>query len=229
MTVKDVDDLYELPLDEFTEARNRLAKESDDKSIAKLRKPSAAAWALNQAARKSKGDVARFLHAAANVRNSADRAALAELRHTEGDVRRAAQAALGDRSSAQLAAINSLLATAASDEDVAEILRAGRLAGDEQANADGFVGMVAPDGAKTAKKKPPKDEVKEARERKARDEARRKHETADAAAKEAEEEAARLEREAEDAADKAARLRARAETARGKADKARQKADGLKP
>lgn len=226
MTVKAIDDLYELPLDEFTAARNRLAKELGDKDVAKLRKPSAAAWALNQAARTNKGDVARFLHAAANVRSSADRAALAELRHTEGDVRRAAQAALGVRGNTQLAEINSLLANAASDEEVGEVLRAGRLTGDEQANADGFVGMVP---AKGPAKAPPKDEMKEARERKARDEARRRFEAADAGAKEAEEEAARLEREADDAADKLARLRARAETARGKADKARQKADDLKP
>lgn len=223
MTVKDVDDLYELPLSEFTAARNKLAKELGDKSIAKLKKPSAAAWALNQAARTSKGDVARFLHAAANVRASADRAALAELRHTEADVRRAAQAAAGDKAG-MVNEINALLATAASDEDVGDVLRAGRLTGDEEANADGFVGMVA-----TATKAPPKDEMKEARERKAREEAKRKWEQADAAAKEAEEEADRIQREADDAADKAARLRARAETARGKADKARQKADDLKP
>ena len=222
MTAKGIDDLYELPLSEFTSARNKLAKETGDKSLTKLRKPSAAAWALNQAARTNKGDVARFLHAAANVRASADRAALAELRHTEGDVRRAAQAALGDRSNTHVAEINALLAQAASDDDVAEVLKAGRLTGDEEANADGFVGMVPA-------KAPPKDEVKVARERKARDEARRKWEAADGAAKEAEEEAARLEREADDAADKAARLRARAETAKRKADKARQKADDLKP
>jgi hypothetical protein len=226
VTAKGIDDLYELPLSDFTAARNKLAKETGDKSLTKLRKPSAAAWALNQAARTNKGDVARFLHAAANVRASADRAALAELRHTEGDVRRAAQAALGDRSNTHVAEINALLAQAASDEDVADVLREGRLTGDEEANADGFVGMVA---AKAPSKAPPKDEVKVARERKARDEARRKWEAADATAKEAEEDAARLEREADDAADKAARLRARAETAKSKADKARKKADDLKP
>lgn len=223
MSVKDVDDLYGLPLSEFTAARNALAKDLGDKEIAKLKKPSTAAWALNQAARKHKGDVARFLHAAANVRTSADRAALAELRHTEGDVRRAAQAILG--TGGQLAEINALLATAASDEGVGEVLRSGRLTGDEEANADGFVGMVP----SKSPSKPPKDEVKEARDRKAREDAVRKWEAAMEAAKEAEEDAARLEREAEDAADKAARLRARAETARAKAEKARQKADDLKP
>lgn len=43
-----IDGLYQLPLDEFTAARNVLAKESGDAEIKKLEKPSLAAWAVNQ-------------------------------------------------------------------------------------------------------------------------------------------------------------------------------------
>lgn len=43
-----LDELYQLPLDEFTAARNALAKESGDSSIKKLEKPNLAAWAVNQ-------------------------------------------------------------------------------------------------------------------------------------------------------------------------------------
>jgi hypothetical protein len=43
-----IDELYQLPLEEFTNARNALAKESGDGSIKKLEKPNAAAWAVNQ-------------------------------------------------------------------------------------------------------------------------------------------------------------------------------------
>lgn len=43
-----IDQLYQLPLDEFTAARNALAKESGDASIKKLEKPNLAAWAVNQ-------------------------------------------------------------------------------------------------------------------------------------------------------------------------------------
>lgn len=43
-----IDELYQLPLEEFTNARNTLAKESGDNSIKKLEKPNAAAWAVNQ-------------------------------------------------------------------------------------------------------------------------------------------------------------------------------------
>ncbi|HEV7888501.1 MAG TPA: hypothetical protein VGO92_13155 [Acidimicrobiales bacterium] len=199
MTVDDAEDLYALPLAEFTAARNKLAKEAGDKAIAKLRKPSAAAWALNQAARSNRGDVARFLHAAEGVRSSGDREGLAVLREAEADVRRAALHALGDRAGPQLASVNALLAAAASDEEVASALRAGRLTGGEEAEADGFV------GAFTAPKKAPKrDEVKAAR-------ARRQAEAA-------EDEAQRLEREAGDAEEAAARIRQRAEAARQKAD-----------
>ena len=51
----EVDALYALPLDEFTKARDALAKSERDPSIRKLRKPSAAAWALNQARARAQG------------------------------------------------------------------------------------------------------------------------------------------------------------------------------
>lgn len=43
-----IDELYQLPLDQFTAARNALAKESGDAAIKKLEKPNLAAWAVNQ-------------------------------------------------------------------------------------------------------------------------------------------------------------------------------------
>lgn len=43
-----VDELYQLSLDEFTPARNALAKELGDHAIKKLEKPNVAAWAVNQ-------------------------------------------------------------------------------------------------------------------------------------------------------------------------------------
>jgi hypothetical protein len=43
-----IDELYQLPLDEFTPARNALAKELGDNEIKKLEKPNVAAWAVNQ-------------------------------------------------------------------------------------------------------------------------------------------------------------------------------------
>jgi hypothetical protein len=43
-----IDLLYQLPLEEFTAARNALAKESGDNSVKKLEKPVLSAWAVNQ-------------------------------------------------------------------------------------------------------------------------------------------------------------------------------------
>jgi len=43
-----IDQLYQLPLEEFTAARNALAKESGDNAIKKLDKPTLPAWAVNQ-------------------------------------------------------------------------------------------------------------------------------------------------------------------------------------
>jgi hypothetical protein len=43
-----IDHLYQLPLDEFTAARNALAKDSGASEIKKLEKPNLAAWTVNQ-------------------------------------------------------------------------------------------------------------------------------------------------------------------------------------
>jgi hypothetical protein len=43
-----IDELYQLPLDQFTPARNALAKELKDPSIKELEKANVAAWAVNQ-------------------------------------------------------------------------------------------------------------------------------------------------------------------------------------
>src|SRR4051794_41186234 len=71
-----IDELYDLPLDEFTAARNELAKElrSSDREEAErikgLRKPSAAAWALNQSVRRDPARLKEFLEAAAELRDA---------------------------------------------------------------------------------------------------------------------------------------------------------------
>ena len=43
-----IDELYRLPLDQFTPARNALAKELKEPSLKELEKPNLAAWAVNQ-------------------------------------------------------------------------------------------------------------------------------------------------------------------------------------
>jgi hypothetical protein len=46
--VTGIDELYQLPLDQFTAARNALASSTGDASLKKLEKPNLAAWAVNQ-------------------------------------------------------------------------------------------------------------------------------------------------------------------------------------
>lgn len=91
--VTHTEDLYALPLGEFTAARDRLAKalkDAGDKegaaAVKALRKPSTAAWAVNQLARRYPARVDAFLKAADRLR-AAQRGALGpkgaqELRET---------------------------------------------------------------------------------------------------------------------------------------------------
>ena len=48
MSDEAIDQLYQLPLDEFTAARNALARDKGDSAIKKLEKPTLPAWAVNQ-------------------------------------------------------------------------------------------------------------------------------------------------------------------------------------
>ncbi|MDQ3953583.1 MAG: hypothetical protein M3279_11585, partial [Actinomycetota bacterium] len=68
MEIDEPDDLYGLPLEEFTAARNALAKSLEDEGradeagrVKKLKKPPVSAWAVNQLARQEPAEVARLL------------------------------------------------------------------------------------------------------------------------------------------------------------------------
>jgi hypothetical protein len=67
-----IDQLYQLPLDEFTAARNALAKDSgaDGKAIKQLAKPPLAAWAVNQLYWKRRTDYESLIDAAAAMRKT---------------------------------------------------------------------------------------------------------------------------------------------------------------
>ena len=75
----DIDALYGLPLDEFTRARNDLArrlrgerKPEDAAEVAGLRKPTAAAWVVNQLVRERPDEVRALLAAANEIRAGAE-------------------------------------------------------------------------------------------------------------------------------------------------------------
>jgi len=72
-----VEDLYGLPLEEFTKARDALAKSTTKEegkeagaAVKALKKPSVAAWALNQLARRHPDEVSSLLEAGARLRRA---------------------------------------------------------------------------------------------------------------------------------------------------------------
>src|SRR6478672_150067 len=73
----DLDRLYQLPLSEFTPARDELVKRAREQGereraeeIKKLRKPTAAVWLVNQLARERQLDVQRLLKAGESLTKS---------------------------------------------------------------------------------------------------------------------------------------------------------------
>lgn len=63
-----IDQLYQLPLDEFTPARNALAKQIGDAAVKKLEKPNLAAWTVNQLYWRERKTYDAVIRAAAGMR-----------------------------------------------------------------------------------------------------------------------------------------------------------------
>src|SRR3954452_25543843 len=79
-TLEEIDQLFALPLDEFTAARNELAKrlkqEGDAETAETVRamtKPSVAAWAVNQLARREPEAVRSLLNLGSRLRSAQER------------------------------------------------------------------------------------------------------------------------------------------------------------
>ncbi|MGZ4335580.1 MAG: hypothetical protein ACXVRJ_15085 [Gaiellaceae bacterium] len=223
---RELDALFALPLEEFTQARNdlgtRLRKAHQSEAAAQVRglkKPTIVAWAANQLARGRRDLVDELLDAGAQLRDvqqhalsgQGDRARLAEATGRERDAVRALVAAarsdLGPRATPQmLDRLTQTLRAAAIDEQVAPTLAAGRLT--EELRAVGF----GPLEAVAARPPRPSDiDRKAARERIKALAAEARH-LADAAHR-AEQAAASAEREATRLHEEAGRLRQAADQA----------------
>jgi hypothetical protein len=63
-----IDRLYQLPLEDFTTARNQLAKDAKQSSLKTLEKPSIAAWAVNQLYWQYRDDYERLTRASEHLR-----------------------------------------------------------------------------------------------------------------------------------------------------------------
>ena len=140
-----VDALFELPPEEFTAARDRLAKEISDASAAaevkSLRRPTVPAWAVNQTVRRHPDELQRLLDAGREVRAAQRRAAsgltaptfaqvTAERRRLVSrltDLAAEVLAGAGRSAASHLGPIGATFEAAASDEAAAEAVQAARL------------------------------------------------------------------------------------------------------
>jgi len=241
-TLADIDDLFALPLDEFTGARNELAKQlkrggdtDAAEQVRALPKPSVAAWAVNQLARREPEAVRSLLNVAARLRSAQERslkgeraadelrAAQAEERETIRSLTRAAGATLMEAgrpaSGTTLERISSLLRAAAVDEPGRTALREGRLTGDvEPSGFDAFAGLEVSAKGRGRRAATTGDDLAERRRQKRELERQRKQlekrvRELESGAEAAERESERARKAAEEAETVAAELRREADEA----------------
>jgi hypothetical protein len=251
--------LYSLPPEEFTAARNGLAKElkaAGDKDgaarVAKLRRPSVGAHALNQVAHAEPELIEAALDAGIVLREASEAAASGDARglrdataaeRSAGQaVAKAAKPHLGSRGDSLVPALLATLRAGALDEDIAEQLRTGTLTTEHEQAGLGF-GLEAGGGspaprrtAKPAVRKTPRpklavvpdlpepspEEIAQAKAARAEARAAERQRKKDRAA--AEKNADRLEREATRLAKEADEAEADARAAREAADTATERA-----
>jgi hypothetical protein len=179
----DLDHLYELPLEEFTPARDAAARElrkAGDREtaavVARLPKPTPAAWTANQVAREQPELIEAMLDAGAALREAqeaavsggggrglreatlAERAAIDAVMSAATAHRPAGRAlsrAIADR-------LRTTLHAAAADESIREALAAGRLVSEAQA------GGAWPFALEPAEREPPKKKPAAKRKAKAK-------------------------------------------------------------
>jgi hypothetical protein len=184
-----IDRLYHGPLEDFTAARNMLAKSlrSDGKGEAAdwvkgLTKPSRAAWLVNQLAVRKPDEIAELLEAGRELRaaqeemlaGSPDRDQLREAarreQRTVDSLLRTAEAIGRERGVGEqiLTRVGETLQAAVSDPEAAEAIEAGRLTREQRAASIGLVGPATPAAPKGKTARAKEKEEKERRDRRQR-------------------------------------------------------------
>jgi hypothetical protein len=178
---RDLDRLYGLPREEFTEARNALVRElrnagrkDDAEEVRALKKPAVSVWAVNQLARRHPREVADLVKAGDALRK-AQRDVLAGKKGA--DVREASRALheladelvgaareileeTGDRATQATAQrISGTLRAASPDPAAAKLLRKGRLSEDVESVGFGPLLHVAPQ--RKSRSQPKRDRARE--------------------------------------------------------------------
>jgi hypothetical protein len=214
-------ELYHLPRDEFTGARNELAKRlrddgrrADAEKVKELRKPTAAAWVVNQVSRQARGDLKKLLSAGERMRkartptqlrtaSAAEREAISRLLGRVEDL-------AGSQPAATIERVRETLHAAAGDAGIGALVGAGCL--DKEQRLVGFAG-AALTAERPVKARDSRDAAKgRARERDAakreREQAERSHERALTDAQRAQTELERAERRLREARDREKELSA---------------------
>jgi hypothetical protein len=165
--VDEADELYGLPDDEFTSARDALAKRlrgekrrDDADAVKALRRPSVAAGAINRAVREhgaedllAAGEALREAHEALLSGDGEAKAVREATAREREAVRDFARLALGDGASPSTEdKVRATLHAASVDDDVRELLVEGRLERDAEAGADPMAMLASGSGTKARSK-----------------------------------------------------------------------------
>ena len=221
----ELDRLYGLPLNEFTAARDEIAKRlrgEGERELADevkaLRKPTVAVWLVNQLAREREVDIKRLLKAGEGLAKAQAKATREDFQQARADeqhaLRRLAEAAREAGVGPQAAdrAIQTMRAASLTDEG-RELLKRGRLT--EELEPPGFEALVGmPSPSRGAKRPAPKPKPRNPKLKRAREQVEKlKAEERELAtvARNARREADRAEREAAAAADRRAKAEAELE------------------
>ena len=166
-----VDLVYGADLEAFVSERARLARELRDsgdrdaaEQVAKLKKPTVAAWALNQLSRRQRRDVDLLLDAGHRLRQAqegvvggADRASFEKAQKTQRDaLRRVTQQAselVGGASAPVRSQISATLRSAAVSEEGRELLARGRFTVPLEAEGFDVFGALPPSSAARPRKR----------------------------------------------------------------------------
>lgn len=164
MTVDEIiDRLYGLPPAEFTAARNEAAAElsgAEKERVKSLRKPTAAAAAVNQLVREHRNDIDTFLAASAALRDAqvSGKGSLEDTTKQQRDALARLVKAGGEP-------VRQSLLAAAVDEEAANELLAGRLERELEPRGFGTLLSHVTPSARPARPKPAKKDDREARAR----------------------------------------------------------------
>jgi hypothetical protein len=229
-----IDELYGADLDAFTAERTRLARElrgsgsrDDALELQQLRKPTVAAWALNQLARRNRRDVDLLLDAGHRLREAqaealrgGDRESFEHARSNEREalrrLNREAERLLreerGGASPAVLSQVDETLRAAAISEEGRERLARGRFTAPLVPEGFEALAGLVPEGS--AAPRPREARPSAADEKRRLREAQKRVRELEAAAREAQRHAGQLREQAEAAEREAEAAREAAEAAR---------------